>query len=84
MWWVVNPRPFCFNPGKDPVPIEQEAGWAPGMVWMGTENLAPIEIQSPNCPGRGESLYWIHYTGLIILTRLLEIAPVLRKIIETV
>jgi len=27
------PRPH-FTPGKDPVPIVQEAGWAPGPVWM--------------------------------------------------
>ena len=31
------PRP----PGKDPVPIVQEAGWAPGPIWTGAENLAP-------------------------------------------
>ena len=24
-----------FIPGKDPVPIVQEAGWAPGPVWTG-------------------------------------------------
>ena len=24
-----------FTPRKDPVPILQEAGWAPGPVWMG-------------------------------------------------
>jgi hypothetical protein len=29
-----------FTPGKDPVPIVQEAGWAPGPVWT-AENLAP-------------------------------------------
>jgi hypothetical protein len=29
------------RPGKDPVPIVQEAGWAPGPVWTGAENLAP-------------------------------------------
>ena len=28
------PRPH-FTPGKDPVPILQEAGWAPGPVWTG-------------------------------------------------
>jgi hypothetical protein len=28
-------------PGKDSVPIAQEAGWAPGPVWTGAENLAP-------------------------------------------
>jgi hypothetical protein len=35
-WWVVSstPRPH-FTPGKDPVPIVQEAGWAPGPVWTG-------------------------------------------------
>ena len=33
--------PASFTPGKDPVPIVQEAGWAPGPVWTGTENLAP-------------------------------------------
>ena len=26
-------RPY-FTPGKDPVPILQEAGWAPGPVWI--------------------------------------------------
>jgi hypothetical protein len=34
------PRPLS-TPGKDPVPIVQEAGWAPGPVWKGAENLAP-------------------------------------------
>jgi len=34
--WVISgtPRPH-FTPGKDPVPILQEAGWAPGPVWTG-------------------------------------------------
>jgi len=35
-----TPRPL-FTPGKDPVPIVQEAGWAPGPVWTGAENLVP-------------------------------------------
>ena len=30
-----------YTPGKVPVPIEQEAGWASGPVWTGVENLAP-------------------------------------------
>ena len=33
--------PAAFTPGNDPVPIVQEAGWAPKPVWIGTENLAP-------------------------------------------
>ena len=34
--WVVSrtPRPQS-TPGKHPVPILQEAGWAPGLVWTG-------------------------------------------------
>ena len=34
-------RPGRLYPGKDPVPIVQEAGWAPEPVWIGAENLAP-------------------------------------------
>ena len=30
-----------FAPGKDPVPIIQEAGWAPGLVWKGVEISPP-------------------------------------------
>ena len=32
--------PAAFMPGKEPVPILQEAGWAPGPVWTGAENIA--------------------------------------------
>ena len=40
--WEVSITPWpLFNPGKEPVPIVQEAGWAPGLVWTGVENLAP-------------------------------------------
>ena len=27
--------PAASTPGKDPVPILQEAGWAPGPIWTG-------------------------------------------------
>ena len=56
----VTPRPL-FTPGKDPVPIIQEAGWAPGPVWSGAENLAPTGIRSPDRPVRGLSLYRLSY-----------------------
>jgi hypothetical protein len=46
LWGVsVKPRSL-FTPGKDPVPLVQEAGWDPGPVWTGVENLAPIGIRS--------------------------------------
>jgi len=48
---------------RDPVSILQEAGWAPGPVWMGVENLAPTGIRSPDRPDRGESLYRLSYIG---------------------
>jgi len=36
-----------FTPGKDPVSIVQEAGWAPVLVWIGAENLAPHRDSIP-------------------------------------
>ena len=42
--------PAALPPGKDPVPSVQEAGWAPGSVWTGAENLTPIGIRSPDRP----------------------------------
>ena len=45
--WVVSsmPQPH-FTPGRGPVPILQEAGWAPGPVCRGAENLVPTRIRS--------------------------------------
>ena len=51
------PRPGPFTPGKDPVPIVQEAGWGPGPVWTGAENLAPTGIRHQDHPACSESLY---------------------------
>ena len=45
-----TPRPY-FTRGKDPVPIVQEAGWAPGPVWMGGKSR-PTGIRSPDRPAR--------------------------------
>jgi len=49
--------PAALYPGKDPVPIVQEAGWALGSVWIGAEKLAPTGIRSPDRPARSQSLY---------------------------
>jgi hypothetical protein len=67
-WGVsVTPRPL-FTPGKDPVPIVQEAGWAPGPVWTDPENLAPTGIRSPDRSARSHSLYrLIHWRSFITL-----------------
>jgi hypothetical protein len=55
-------RPGRFNPEKDPGPMVQEAGWAPGPVWTGAENLAPSGIQSPVRPARSVLLYRLSYS----------------------
>ena len=39
--WVVNAAYRQLYPWKDPVPIVQETGRAPGPVWTGAENLSP-------------------------------------------
>ena len=54
-----TPRPH-FTPGKDPVPILQEAGWAPGPVWTGGKSR-PHRDSIPNRPSR---------TSVTILTEL--------------
>ena len=53
--------PSALYLGKEPVPIAQEAGWAPGYVWTGAENLAPTGIRSPDRPVRSQSLYRLRY-----------------------
>ena len=52
---LVTPRPGRFTPGKDPISIVQEAGWASGPVWKGAENLAPHRDSIPglSSPYRG-------------------------------
>jgi len=44
------PRPH-FTPGKDPLPILQEAGWAPGPVWTGGKSR-PYRDSIPDFPAR--------------------------------
>ena len=53
--------PAALPPGKDPTPIVQEAGWASGPVFNGSENLALTGIRSPGRPSRSESLYRLSY-----------------------
>ena len=64
------PRTGRFTPGKDPVPIVQEAGWAAGSVWTGAENLSPTGIRSPDRPARYRLSYpgpWHVSTHIIML-----------------
>jgi hypothetical protein len=54
-----------FTRGKDPVPIVQEAEWAPWSVSTSAENLAtpPTGIRSPERPACNQSLYRLRYTA---------------------
>jgi hypothetical protein len=53
-------------PRKDPVPIVQEAGWAPGPVWTGAGNLALTGIWSADHPAGSQSLYRLSYRAHLI------------------
>ena len=63
--WVVSSmlRPH-FTPGKDPVPILQEAEWAPRPVWMGGKSR-PHRDSIPGRPAHSQSLYWLSYPAHI-------------------
>ena len=67
--WVVSstPRPH-FTPGKNTVPILQEAGWAPGPVWTGGKSRRHRD-SIPDRPARSQSLYRLSYRAhcLIII-----------------
>ena len=52
--------PAASTPLKDPVPIVQEAGWAPGPVWMGGKSR-PHLVSIPDRPARSQSLYRLSY-----------------------
>jgi len=79
-WGVsVTPRPL-FTPGKVTVPIVQEAGWAPGLVWRGAENLVPTGTRSPDHPARSQSLYRLRYPAhsrMFTCMQILYVYPVL-------
>jgi len=58
---VVSRMPWPhFTPGKDLVPILQEAGWAPGLVWMGGKSR-PHRDWILDRPARSQSLYRLSY-----------------------
>ena len=52
--------PAASTPGKDPVPIVQDAGWAPGPVWTGGKSRTHRD-SIPDRPARSQSLYRLSY-----------------------
>jgi len=76
-WSAARPG-RTLTPGKDSVPIVQEAGWAPGPVRTGGKSH-PHRDSIRDRPARSQSLYRLsypaHYSNmyynLIIITRML-------------
>ena len=66
-WWGVSVthRPL-FTPWKDPVPIVQETGWAPGRVWTGAK-ISPPPIFDPRTVQPIASRYLYRYSALYII-----------------
>ena len=59
--WVVSSMSRAhFTPGKDPVPILQETGWASGPVWTGGKSR-PHRDLIPGRPAHRQLLYWLSY-----------------------
>jgi len=59
--WVASSTPWPhFTPGKEPVPILQEARWVPGPVWKGGKSR-PHRDSIPDRPARSQSLYQLSY-----------------------
>jgi len=58
---VVSSTPrLHFTPGKEPVPILQGVGWAPGPVWTDGKSR-PHRDSNPDRPARSRSLYRLSY-----------------------
>jgi hypothetical protein len=55
---VVNATPWPLYPR---LPIVQKAGWVPGLVWRGTENLASSVVRCPDRQSHSEALYRLSY-----------------------
>jgi len=65
-WGVSVTRRPLFIPGKHAVPVVQEAGWSPGLVWTGAENLAPTRIRFPGRPARSQLLCQLRYLAHVL------------------
>jgi hypothetical protein len=67
--WVVNamPRPlFSRGKKKAPIPIVEEAVYAPGPIWTGMKKrkyFAPTGVRNANRPACSGSLYRLRYPG---------------------
>ena len=61
------PRPQ-FTPGKDLVPIVEEAGWAPEPVWTGGKSRPHLD-SILDSPAHSQSLYRLRYQARLRIYR---------------
>jgi len=62
MGWVVNAMPrLLYLRERDPVPIVQEAGWAPAPVWTGEENPRTVQHVYPSVRLEQLGSYWTDF-----------------------
>jgi len=66
---VQRHTPTASPPGKGPIPIVQESGWASVPVWTGAENLEPTGIQVADSPVSRELSYRLRYSSEITTTK---------------
>jgi len=69
-----------FTPGKDPVPILQEAGWAPGPIWTDGKSR-PHRDSIPDRPARSQSLYRQSYRAHMYCHKIAKITLIVRAIV---
>ena len=69
-WSAARPRPHL-TPGKDPVPILQEAGWAPEPVRTGAKSR-PQRDSITDHPALTQSLYRLSYRAHHFIMEKLE------------
>jgi len=67
-----TPQPLYLRE-RDLLAMVQKAGWTPGAVWNGAENLAPTGIRFPDRPARIEPLLSGNHASVIIV----EITPLI-------
>ena len=78
-----TPRPH-FTPGRDPVPILQEAGWAPGPVWTGGKSR-PHRDSIPDRPAPSSVAIPTELPGsLVFLSILANFKTVVTKSLESI
>jgi len=81
--WVVSSTPRShFTPGKDPVPILQEARWVPGPAWTGGKSR-PYRDSIPDRPARSQSLYRLSYRAHTLCIIVLSSTDVIKYIIKS-